>query len=208
MTRAELRTELARRLEESTGSPVYYSVDDLNDALHEGYREMSDATEWYEIWRTVDLLHTRRYYDVRTVFPDVEVLTPTRAFNEQTNRWLVPDTPVGLDRGWRRWEQSYGQPERLIVRGLFWFGYWPILAAETGTVKQYATALPDALEDDDEPGFPDAFHLGLVEHALAGLLPQQGEVSKALAAWAAYEGYEAGLHAYVEGRGEVPLVRA
>lgn len=207
MTRAELRADLARRLEEAVGSPVFVSTDDLDAALAEAYADLSDATEWYEIWRPVRLCHTRPYYDVRTVFPDDEILTPTRAFNEQTNRWLVPDTPVGLDRGYRRWEQVYGQPERMTVRGLFWFGYWPIVAAETGTVKQYATALPPALTDEESPGFPDVFHRGLVEHALADLLPQFGEVTKALEAWTAYEAYEQGLDAYVQGRGAVPQVQ-
>ena len=179
----------------------------MNGALNEGYMEMSDATEWYEVWRTVDLCHTRPYYDVRTVFNDVEVLTPTRAFNEQTNRWLTPDTPVGLDRGFRRWEQSYGQPERITIRGLFWFGYWPILAAETGTVKQFATALPESMEeDDDEPGFPEVYQHGLVEYALSTLLPQVGEVTRALEAWGRYLGYETGLQGYVDGRGSAPQV--
>jgi len=186
---------------------VFFSDDDLDAALHEAYMDISDATEWYEVWRRVPLLHTRPYYDLRRVFSDVEVLSPTRAFNEQTNRWLIPDTPRGLDRGYRRWEQAYGESSRMVVRGLFWIGYWPIVAVESGSVKQYATALPPALADEDAPGFPEVFQRALVEHALADLLPQLGEVTKALEAWAAYEAIETELDAHVQGRGGVPQLQ-
>ena len=169
--------------------------------------EISDATEWYEVWRTLDLLYTRPYYDLRTVISDVEVLTPGAAFHEDSNRWLIPSSASDLDRGYVRWERVRSIPERLIVRGLWWLGYWPIIGSATGTVKQYATALPPAMEDDDTPGFPEAFHLGLVEFGLSELLPQIGEVQKALEAWDAYVGYEAGLQAYVGGRGAVPLMQ-
>lgn len=205
MTKAELRTDLYRRLEESSSSPVFFSEDDLDEALDEAYMEISDETEWREVYRTVDLLHTRPYYDLRTVFPEYEVLTPGKAFHEDTNRWLIPSSARDLDAGYRRWEQVNAQPERVVVRGLWWLLYWPITQAESGTVKQYATVLPDALDDDDEPGFEAVFHPALVEYALARLLPQLGEVTKALDAWAQYLAYEAGLTAFVQGRGLVPM---
>lgn len=204
MTKAELRTEVFRRIEESESSPVFWSEEDVDAAIDEAYDEISDATEWSEVWRTIDLRAQRPYYDMRTVFADVSVLTPTGAFHEDTNRWLVPASAADLDRGYPRWEQVIGPPERIVTRGLWWLGYWPITGSENGTVKQYATALPEALEDDDEPGFADRFHLALVEYALSILWPQAGEVNNALAAWDAYVALEVALLADVQGRGSVP----
>lgn len=206
MTKAELRAETFRRLEASSSSPVFFTVADVDAALDEAYEEMSDAAEWYEVWRTIDLCSDRPYYDIRTIFADADVLTPGAAFHEDTNRWLIPSSPADLDRLYVRWEQVAGQPERVITRGLWWLGYWPITGSESGTVKQYATALPGALEDDDEPGFAEVYHDGLVSYALSLLWPQMGEVSKALEAWQAYVATEAALAATVQGRGSVPQI--
>ena len=206
MTFGELKTETFRRLEASSSSPVFFTETDIEDALNEGYAEFADAAEWYEVWRTIDLAMDRPYYDIRTVFDDATVLTPGAAFHEDTNRWLIPSSPADLDRAYVRWEQVSGQPERVITRGLWWIGYWPITGSESGTVKQYATALPDALEDDDEPGFAEVYHDGIVSYALSILWPQMGEVSKALEAWQAYVASEAALRAEVQGRGSVPHV--
>jgi hypothetical protein len=207
MTFAELKADLYRRLEESSVSPVFVSEDDIEDALNDGYLDLSDATEWREVWRTVDLLAGRPYYDLRTLFRDVNVLTPLGAFHEDTNRWLTPISPRDLDGGYARWEQVSGPPDRLFTRGLWWIAYHPAIGSATGTVKQYVTALPDPLEDDDdEPGFDEDFHPALVEYALAEILPQYGEVTAALKAWEAYGAYEAGLTAHVQGRGSVARV--
>src|SRR5262245_34534562 len=183
MTFAELKTETFRRLEESSSSPVFWSEEDVEEALNEAYREVSDETEWNEIWRTVDLYQARPYYDVRRIFPDVHVLSIGPAYVEDTNRWLIPTVATDLDRGYSRWEQVRATPERLLVRGLWWLSYWPYSGSDTGTVKQYATVLPDPLSDDeDEPGFEAVFHTALVDFAVADLLPQAGEVSGALEA--------------------------
>lgn len=208
MTFETLKAETFRRLEESSAAPVFYSEDDVETALNEGLMEISDATEWREIYRTVDLLHTRPYYDVRTVFADDEILSLGRAFHEDTSRWLDPCSPRDLDARYRRWERVRAVPDRIQRRGLWWVGYYPITGSESGTVKQFATALPGAMDaDDDEPGFPEVFHLGIVEYALSELWPEAGEVTKALEAWQAYLLYEAGLTAHVGGRGQVPQWR-
>lgn len=204
MTKAELRAEVFRRLEAAESTSVFWSADDVDAAIDEAYDEISDAAEWCEVWRTIDLCAQRPYYDMRTVFADVDVLTPGAAFHENTNRWLVPASAADLDRGYPRWEQVIGPPERIVTRGLWWLGYWPITGSESGTVKQYATALPEALEDDDEPGFADRYHLALVEYALSILWPQAGEVSRALESWQTYAALEGALSADVQGRGAVP----
>lgn len=208
MTRADLRTEVFRRLQESSSAPVFWTADDIDAAVDEGYDELSDATEWCERWFTVDLLQQRPAYDLRTLTTDT-VLNIGRAFHVDTNRWLTPTTPRELDRGYRRWETVTGAPIRLWMSGLWWLRYYPLAGTDAGEVKQYIVVLPDALADDaDEPGFPETLHYGLVEYALADLWAQDGEPTKALAAWKAYLAYEAGLMAFVQGRAAVPLERA
>jgi hypothetical protein len=186
MTFAALRTDVFRRLNESSTTPVFWTEDDVENALNEGYAELSDQTEWYERWLSIDLLNNRPYYDLRTVVPRT-VLSIRAAFNEQTNRWLTPSRVADVETYDRRWEKKIG--------------------SDAGTVKQYYTALPDPMVlDDDEPGFPDAFHPGLVEYAVADLWAQDAETDLALQAWRAYLSYETALQAWVDGRVSVPMV--
>lgn len=206
MTRSEIRTEIARRLEESTSSPVYWTTGDLNDAIDAGYEEMADASEWYEAVVVIDVLRSRLWYDLRR-YAGEGFLAPGRAFNETTNRWLHPRTADDLDHRDRRWETRVEAAHTLLLRSLWWVGYWPAKDAEVGTIKQSFTALPAALtEDTMTPGFPEAFHYGLVEYALAELWAQDGETDRALRAWDAYRGYETGLVSWVGNRASTPAV--
>ena len=206
MTFTELTAETFRRLQEVATAPVFWTVADVHAALNEGYAEISDATEWYERWVTIDLLRERPYYDARRLMPE-PMLRIGAAFNEQTNRWLTPCSPTDLDRGWARWETTVGTPDHVLVRGLWWLRYWPLNGADSGTIKQSYTALPPALvEDADTPGFPATVHYGLVEYALADLWAQDAETTLALQAWQTYLLYEGALMAFVQGRVAVPMV--
>jgi hypothetical protein len=207
MTFAEMRAETYRRLEESATGQVFFTDADVDDALNEGYEELSDASEWFEVSLTIDVLHTRPYYDLRTVFP-YDVLAPGPAFNETSGRWLEPCEIRDIDRMARQPETTSSQAQRLLQRSLWWVGYWPILQSETGAVTQYATCVPDRMAlDEDVPGFPEAYHRGCVEYALAVLLPAQGMVSEALAAWGRYDAIENALIAWKRGRVAAPMTR-
>jgi hypothetical protein len=206
MTLAELRTEVFRRLGESSSTPVFWTLADVDAALNEAYNEISDATEWCEKWVTVDLLHARPAYDLRTVTSDT-VLRVGKAFNETTGRWLIPTCAKELDGGYRSWESTMGAAAKLLTHGLWWVSYYPLAGDDEGTVKQYYAALPEPMAvATDTPGFPETLHYGLVEHATADLWSQDAEVDKALQAWQQYLTYENGLKAFMQGKAAVPLV--
>lgn len=206
MTLAEIKAEVFRRLDESASTQVFFTEADVEAAIGDGLSELSDATEWDERWQTVDLLAARPWYDVRTIL-GTHVLSVREAFHEDTNRWLVTGRQSDLDRADARWERVPAPPQRMMTAGLWWVSYWPRIGSDTGTVKQYYTALPDALEDDaDEPGFPEPYHYALVEYAIYDLKAQEGETTMALQAWEAYLRYEASLQAFVDGRLSDPMV--
>jgi hypothetical protein len=206
MTFAEMQAETSRRLAEVSGR-VFWSDDDIAEAVNLGYTELSDATEWFEAYFEMDLLNDRPYYDLRTVIGD-SFLALRPAWDEQSSRWLLPASVRMLDAHDRRWEGVTGEPQRFVLRGLWWLGLYPRIQSDVGLIKQYYTALPDPLDaDDDEPGFPEAFHIGCVEFATADLFAQDGETKWALAAWSQYLRTEAALTAWVEGRASGPLMR-
>ena len=203
MTLAEMRTEVFRRLNENSVSPDFWTQSDVDEALNDGLEEISDASEWYERHASIPILNQRPYYDLRTNLGDDTILSPGRALNVQTNRWLEPTYVRDLDyHTYRRWENiTTGQTERMFLRGLWWLGFFPQNGSDSGFIRFWYTSLPPTLVNTyDEPGFPREFHLGLVEYALGDLLGQEGETKKAMKFWAAYQGYEAGLMAFADKR--------
>ena len=199
MTYGEMKSEVSRRLAEVSGR-VFWSEADIATAIDAGYAEMSDQSEWNEEYFQVSLLNDRPYYDLRTVV-GANVLSLRAAFDEQTNRWLIPTSVRQFDAHDRRWERVTGEPQRVFTRGLWWLGYWPRIQADSGLIKQYYTALPAPMtDDDDEPGFPEPFHYGCVNFALTDLWAQDAETDRALLEWAAYLKVEAGLERWVAER--------
>lgn len=207
MTFAEQKAAVFRRLHESATTPVFWTEADVETALNAGYMELSDATEWHEETVTIPLLNNRPYYDLRTVVGPT-FLRLGAVFHEDTSRWLIPTTTRALDAAYRRWEQVTGLPQQVIMRGLWWLGLWPRTTADAGTVRADVVTLPAPLvEDDDEPGYPEAFHDGPIEWALSDLWAQDGEAQRAQSAWQAYLAIEAGLAAWVNDRTAIPRVQ-
>lgn len=206
MTFAEMQAEVSRRLAEVQAN-VFWTDEDIADAVQLGYDELSDAAEWFETYVDILLLENRPYYDLRRVIGE-DFLALRPAFDRQTNRWITPSSVRDMDRRDRRWERVTGEPQRAFLYGLWWMGLFPRIQAEVGTIKQHYVALPPPLVDDtDEPGFPEAFHIGCVQFALTDLWAQDAETTKALAAWAEYLATEQELVAWVTGRNSGPLMR-
>lgn len=207
MTKAELRAEVKRRLAE-VRSPVFWTDADVDTAVALGYQELSDASEWNEVWQDIDVLDNRPYYDVRTIFGN-DFLSIKPIFDRSTNRWLIASTVRMLDMNDRRWEGATDRPQRVFMRGLFWLGLYPRLQADdtAGQLKAFITTLPAPLVDEwDEPGLPDTFHFGICDFAETDLWAQDGEADLAVAAWERYLRVETALTQWVQHRGAGPAL--
>jgi hypothetical protein len=116
MNFSEMKTEVFRRLDESSSSPVFWTSADIEEALNEGYQEISDATEWYETYDIVSLLSGLTYYDLRFYLGDT-FLSPRRAQNQTTERWLTPSHVRDLDfQTYTQWEIVSGEPTRIVMQ--------------------------------------------------------------------------------------------
>lgn len=208
MTFAEQKADVFRRIREATGSGVYFSTQDIGDAINAGYMELSDASEWQEEFLDIALLKDRPYYDLWSII-GLSFLSVKPGFDTSRNRWLEPSTVRALDEQDPRWERVVGTPQRTFLRGIRWLGFYPRTHTEgTDRIRQYYTRLPEPLcEDDDEPGFPEDFHVGCQHFALADLFAQDGETRLALAAWQDYLAIETALIGWVQGRTDRPMVR-
>ena len=205
MTFGEMKAEVFRLLRESSSTPVFWQVEDIAEALNEGYMELSDQTEWYEPFEVVSLLDNQPLYDARTLFPH-PFLRAGAAYNQTTSRWLIPTSYGELDRGDRRWQQRVAEPGYFLVRGLWWLSYWPFQGLNSGAVKQYYRALPPPLvSDSDEPGFHTSHHYALVEWALFDLYAQDAETDLAWSHFKRYLEYELKMTGQTGNRLKIPL---
>jgi hypothetical protein len=193
-----MQTDVFRRLEESSATPVYWTLAQVKEALNDGYEEISDTTEWFETSTSVNKT-TSTYYDLSSVLASLP-LTVTGVYNPETVSWLEPTTERELDTTYTKWMDAGGEPGKVLMRGLWWMGVFPKADAATGTLVIHYSALPPALSaDGDTPGFPKEHHVGLVEYAVYDLLCQDAEFKKAEKYYARYLVHQEKLRAYVKG---------
>lgn len=209
MTFLELQTEVARRIEESTGSPAFWTVAQIKEAINRGYRETADVAEWNETSTSLSLTANTTYYDLSTLIINTRILTVKRIYNDQTSRWLTPRDVLDFDRRFKQWENTTGEPGEFIVRGLWWLRFDRYKTATSGTVTVYYTAVPtDLSADGDTPAFPQEFHLALVEYAVADLLFQDAETKKGMKSWSRFLALQEGLRRHVNQRASLDRVGA
>ena len=179
-----MQTDVRRRINES--STVFFTAQDIKDALNDGLEEISDATEWYERQATIDWTVGEIYTDLSTVLPDT-ILSILRCWNTTTQRWLDPTDPWEMDyHSYRQWELTTGQPQKYFIRGLWHLGIWPA-PDSAQKIRVVYTAIPPAMSADaDDPDFPKEFHFGLIDYALSDLYSQERETTKAFDRWTRY----------------------
>src|SRR5687767_16033928 len=120
MTFLEMQGEVFRRLEESSGTPIFWTLAQVKEALNKGYREISDETEWYETTDTVALTADVYVYDLTSELSPLP-LTVKACWNDQTDRWMTPTTVRRLDeQGNFKWETAVGEPDMWYMRGHHW----------------------------------------------------------------------------------------
>src|SRR5688572_4798266 len=102
MTFSEIRTEVRRRLDEVNAN--FWSDDDVNQAINDGYAELSDASEWNEASATITLYANQVYYNASTL-TNTEFLSVRACQNPTTKWWLEPSDTLYLDAHVHtRWE--------------------------------------------------------------------------------------------------------
>lgn len=201
MTFLEMQTEVFRRLDESSSSPAYWSLQDVKDALNEGYETMAEATEFHESSVSINRVANQTYYDLATLLTVNPILVPNRLYNPNTNRWATQKTVREFDAAMPRdWEVGTGEAGYWMMRGAWLLGLVFKPKTSSGTYTLYGSMIPTALSTNgDTPTILQEFHLGIVAYAVYDLLCEDHEASS-LDWWGRYLEYEGRLRTWVRGR--------
>jgi hypothetical protein len=198
MNFGEMRAAVRTRIAEASAN--FWSDSDIDSSINEGFQELADATEWYERSTSIPTMSNRTYLDLRGVV-DGSFISPKRARNLQTGKWLTPTTVRNQDSQYRQWERNVTEPSSMFMRGLWWIGLHPKPSSDNGFVRLYYSAIPAVITDDSTTiPIPEEFHMALVSYALYDLLAQDAETGKAMLYWNEYVGYESNFREFVKGR--------
>ncbi len=199
MNLAQLVEVVLSELDTPVDDPKFWSREDVITAINEGYEEITDATEWYQVTVPLPLTARRTYFDLRTL--GHYMLTVFHVFNRASTRWANWTSTLELDGRYREWMFLNGEPEWIFRRGLTWLGIFPYSSADSGQLQLQGSAMCRRLvRDTDEPGFPEEFQRGLIEYALFELKAQDHEFATAEEHYVAYLDYEKGLETHVISR--------
>jgi len=198
-----MQSEVFRRVEEDSTLPVRFSLQTVQDAINDGYEEMSAESEFYERTGTITLQANTTYYDLSdpAIFSD-DILTLRAVRNPQTGRWLRFRSYRDMDEhATRAWQIAYGESDIAILRSLWWLGVYPKVQLAAGILSTRHSAMPPRMTlATDTPAFPEEYHLGPVEYALSDLWCQSRQFRKGDRYYQTYQNYLLALKEYVDRR--------
>jgi hypothetical protein len=188
MNFGELKAEVFRRLYEDSTAPIFWSEDDVMDAINEGYMDFCEQTKCYERQAEVACTSKIPYLDVRTAlaYPFIGL---RRIYSRLLQGPLQSSSVKSMDDRDRRWEMSFSLPRRMTVRGLYTIMLYPVPPSEA-TFRMSWSSLPEKLVfDEDEPQIPIESHEAIVKYALYDLKCQEAETEVAMKHWQSYRAF-------------------
>jgi hypothetical protein len=183
MDRQEIRDRTLQALNESTSSPVFFTITQLNGFIEDALQVI--AEEVSDIRRTayVPMRDGAALYSIHAIAENV--MSPYRVtLHEQDSRlqYILMDE---LDRIRQRWlDESADSPDYWYPVSWDMFGIWPAPITATGYLRVDYLAWPTPLTDDlDVPEFSLETHDAAVLFGIAEGLLHQWDTARALDYW-------------------------
>lgn len=175
MTRDELAARINRNL---NSSGVFYTPDDINDSIQDGYDEVTAFCGTIEKAVSLPFIANLTYYDFATLISDF--VGVVAIWNTTTKRWLFPISERKLDQERDNWEIATGTPEYFYpVNYRYVAIYKKPSAAGYGNMYVFYRAAAPTLSGNTTPLLPVEFVDILENYTTADMLEQQREWVKA-----------------------------
>lgn len=157
---------------------VYYSEDDFNNSIQDGYDEIVAFSGC--VLRAISIPFTANlsYYDMLTLIPDY--LGVVAIFNSTTRKWMLPTNVRKLDNDRVDWETALGTPYYFApVSHRFVTIYKKPGTVNYGNMYVFYRGAADTLSADACVLIPEDYTKTLEDYSIADLLEQNQEWGKA-----------------------------
>lgn len=172
------RVELQTRLQNNFNNSVYYSTDDLNQAIQDGLDEIVPFTGCVYKSAVLPFTQFTTYYDLLTLLPDY--VGAIALFNSTIRRWMWPTSLRKLNQIRIDWDVCYGTPEYFVpINHRYVAIYKKPGAAHYGNLIVFYIASAPTLGDSTEIPLPDEYGTVLEDYCKADLWEQAQEWGKA-----------------------------
>lgn len=182
MTRDEISKRIRNNLNDA--GITYYSEEDVNDAIQDGYDEVAVYCECIEKNVELPFKNDTTFYDFSEMIPDYYRVT--RIYSGVTSRWL----DVNLEREnlayASDWLTANGSADSFIIKGPKYIGITNKQPQAVGSFKVWYKAQADILSNNSVPKINMKFQILLEHYGTADMLEQNQEFSKSQLYWAQY----------------------
>ena len=175
MTRDDLAARVRFNLNDS--GITFYSADDINDSIQDGYNEVVALARTIESTATVNFTASLSYYDLSTLISDY--LHVIAIYNNTTKKWLDYLPLKVLQELDARWETKIGNPQYFTVLDDSYIAVYPKVSVTTGTMLVVYKAMANTLSAATVPTIPDFHQIILEQYTTMDLLEQAEEFVKA-----------------------------
>ena len=174
-----LLSEQKQRLRNYFGNDVYYTDDDLQASIDDGYQEICAYTGLLLKSTILNFTANKTYYDMRTLIPDY--LGVVAIFNEAIKRWMLPSSIRKFDEQRIDWETAAGVPYYFAPVSHRYVAIYkkPIVANYGRMFVFYRATAPDTAGTDDVFLLPGDHQFVLEDYSIADLEEQNQEWGKA-----------------------------
>ena len=150
LTRDDIAARVRSNLHDSC--ITYYSADDINDSIQDGYDEVVAIARTITNDSAITLTDETSYYNLASLISDY--IHVVALFNDNTSRWFDYYAHVLLRELRSDWELAKGESEGFTVWDGRWISVFPRLTTASGTFTVIYKASANTLSSATVPSIP------------------------------------------------------
>ena len=169
--------DIANRIQNYFNNPTYYTSDDLNASIQDGYDEIGAFSGLFLKGASIPFVANLSYYDMISLLPDY--IGVVAVFNTGIKRWMTPCGVNRFDKDRIDWEVATGVPYFFsVVSHRYMAIYKKPAVPNYGNMYIFYRAASPTLGPSDELAIPLDYINTLDDYILTDLWSQNQEWTK------------------------------
>lgn len=170
--------QLATQVTNYFNNPTYFTSDDVNASIQDGYDEIGAFSGLFLKSATIPFVANLSYYDMLTILGDY--IGVVAIFNNSIKRWMSPGSLIRFDRDRIDWESAAGVPYFYsVVNHRYMAIYKKPIVNNYGFMYIFYRATSPLLGSLDNFAIPDDYIESERAYVLSDLWAQNQEWTKA-----------------------------